>query len=364
MRTWSSVTSLLFCLTVWLLLAVPAGGATKPASDVPDQPTTSRIPAEADKRFAIAPARFDTADVDPGDRLRLAIDVRNLTDRAQSFSLDVLPLRGSDDPRSLATPDATGTSRTSQATSWVALPFPRWPSLLPSTQLRIPIEVNVPNDARPGVYALGLSAVLHVGAASIGGLESNDARVRIAGSPVSQLLIRVSGEATSELRVRDVEAPRIVWGNSTPTFKATAHNEGDSLLQVDAEVRLNSFIGTASRTLATEPQMLLPDGQRDLRLRWNDPPLLGWFQPKLVVVGGKDSGVRITKRLDTIYVLPPWWLFLLLAVAIWVPVHTARRRRRRERATGARRARAVNRVEARERKAEAKRRAAAARRRR
>jgi hypothetical protein len=72
--------------------------------------------------------------------------------------------------------------------------------------------------------------------------------------------------------------------------------------------------------------------------------------------------VRVTERLDTVYVLPPWWLVLLVLVALWLPVRAWRRRRRAMRESGADRSRARSRVERRLRKQRAQERARAARR--
>ena len=106
----------------------------------------------------------------------------------------------------------------------------------------------------------------------------------------------------------------------------------------------------------------LPEGVRELRMRWSDPPLVGWFRPELVVVGGEGSGVRVTRPLDNVYVIPPWWMLLALVVAIWLPIRSLRKRRRRMRASGADRRRARTRVERRLRTQQAKERAARARR--
>ena len=343
-----------------MAIAAPAGNEL--TEQIPDEPVVSKVDGSSPPRVALSPARFEDQRADPGTTLRLAISVTNFQDEPVTLQSTVLPLQGSTDPDSFAT-TGDDESVSAAAVEWVEMPFEIWPSLAPDRQLRFPVTIRIPESAAPGSYALGLGVRQRVSGPSIGGLDTNDARVRLDAGVVSQIVVTVTGDAAPDLRVRDVEAPRLIWGGSSSTFSASAFNEGNTLLEVDAEVRLDAFIGTAARDLSTEAQPLLPGGRRDIELRWSDPPLVGWFRPKLVVVGGEGSGERVEKSLDTVYVLPPWWLVLLAAIAIWLPVRSVRKRRRRMQATGADRAKAIERVEARRRKAEAKRRAEAARRR-
>ena len=82
-------------------------------------------------------------------------------------------------------------------------------------------------------------------------------------------------------------------------FRARVENVGDTDLVLDAKVDLDAFLGTASRSLdAAGPESghpTLPYGERELRMAWNDPPLLGWFRPELVVEVAFD-GVQASTR--------------------------------------------------------------------
>jgi hypothetical protein len=348
-------------LTLIALVAVVPAAPAAAADDVPNRPVSSEIAADGTSRITLSPARFDVVDAEPGTSLQLALEVTNYSSDAVRLSTLVIPLVGSEDPDSFATP-GDATSRSADAVDWVQMPFERWPSLGPTTKLRFPVTVQVPNDARPGTYALGLVVSQRIGGGGIAGLENNEAMVRLGADLASQLVIRLPGDAVTDLRVRDVESPRVVWGGTHPTFEAMAYNEGDTLLAVDAELQLDAFIGTARRDLATESQELLPGGRRAVTMKWNDPPLFGWFTPKLVVVGGTGSGVRVERTLPTVWVLPPWWFLVLLALAIIVPTWRLLRRRRDPAWQEHRRRRSIERVDARERKARARERAEQARR--
>ncbi len=345
--------------------AVPmAAGADVQERHVPDAPVTSSLDADEESRVAIAPASFPPQVVQPGTRVVLALEVRNHTDRPIAFSAVALPLQGSSDPEAFAAP-AGADAVSATAVDWVDFGFDRWPSLAAHTQLRFPVAIQIPPTASPGSYALGLAASQQVGGAGgIGGLDSSDARVRLAADVASSLVLTVDGEADARISISDVASPRVVWGGAQPRFTATVRNRGNVILDIDGEVQLDAFLGSARRDLGMREVPTLPGGRRDLEFRWQDPPLVGWFRPELVVVGGKGSGVRVERQLPTVFVLPPWWLLVILAAALWLPLRAWRHRRHDPARHEAKRAHARHRVEQRLKRDEARQRADAARRRR
>jgi hypothetical protein len=337
--------------------------------DLLDRPVQAPLDSTSgDPRVALKPVRFEPVNADPGRTLEFELVVSNTTGSTVQIAPVAIPLEGSTDPARFAQP-GNRESRSYDATSWVAFPgFGRRQSLANDTKLTFPVLIEIPSDAAPGTVAIGIGVSQNVSALGTNAQEVPAGRVSLDGILSSVAQLRIPGDAESNARLRATQAPRIVWGSDRVEFTTLVDNVGDTDLSIDGEVRLGSFLASAGRTLADRGPNggypTLPGGTRKLEMRWTDPPLLGWFQPELVVVGGKGSGVRITKRLETVYVLPPWWLIVLLGIAIALPIRLARRRRRTSRATGADRSRAVRRVQERERKAEAKRRAAEHRRRR
>lgn len=354
------------CLLVTLVFAASSWAA---AEATLDRPTVTRIEgARADARVSLGPSRFDPVDANPGDTLEYELVVRNTTTAAVRIRPRVLPIEGSPDPDEYARVGGRS-ARGSELLDWVTYPgFGNSRELAAGTEIRIPVRVQVPQDPPPGTYSLGLSITWTVAAVGVDTTDAPASRVTLTPTLASVAVIRLPGEVVPEARLRGIEAPRIVWGGDSPRFSARVENVGDTDLLIDAKVDLNAFIGTASRTLdAAGPpqgQPSLPGGTRVVEMRWSDPPLVGWFEPELVVVGGKGSGVRISKDLETVYVLPPWWLILIVVAAIALPLRASRRRRRDPHSQDLRRAQAKHRVEARMRKADARRRAEAARRRR
>lgn len=319
----------------------------------------------APDRVSLRPSRFDTVEAPPGKELRYELTVTNSFDEPVRLEARAIPLEGSTDPERYAVPGAAG-SHSSAAVDWVRFPGFEQPREVPGgQQLVVPVSITVPPGATPGTYALGLGVAWNTSALGVNQQDTPAGRVDLDAIVSSAAVLRVPGDATARARIVSVEAPRMVWGGDASSFRTRVENAGETDLLLDAQVELEAFLGSAGRTVsATGPDEgypTLPGGVRVLRMPWGDPPLFGWFRPTLVVVGGEGSGVRVTKRLDAIYVLPPWWLVLLLVVAIWLPVRSIRRRSRVATATGARKAKARARVEERLRRQRAKERARQAR---
>ncbi|MCW2962061.1 MAG: hypothetical protein JWM90_2448 [Thermoleophilia bacterium] len=319
---------------------------------------TSKIEIdEANPRVAISPLRYGITTAPPGTPLEFELRVSNTSPDDVLLRFDALPLAGSTATDSLVEP-AGPDSRSAKAVDWVTFASTKPVPLAAGTQLDTVVTVQVPEGARPGSYALGFAVSQRVSRPGVGEPDTPQSEVNLKTDLVATAILRVPGEAVSNARVRKISAPRVIWGGGRQEFRVLVENRGDTDLRLDAEVDLSAFLGSAGRTLETKVQPVLPDGRRELVLRWEDPPLLGWFQPTLVVVGGKGTGVRITNELATIWVLPPWWLIAALVLALGIP-GVARHRRRRSPAWQAmQRARATDRVEQRLRVAEAKRKAA------
>ena len=83
----------------------------------------------------------------------------------------------------------------------------------------------------------------------------------------------------------------------------------------------------------TASTLVLPRGSRRISVRWNDMPWVGIYHPKLTVrcQTGCADGDSLTVRYPTLVVLPPWWVLVLIAAAIALPIARSVRRHRRGR---------------------------------
>jgi len=320
---------------------------------------------EASGRLSITPLRFESTSIAPGGTIGgYVVRATNDTDAPLRIQIRAVQLQGSSDPTQLVQP-ARGDA-TSQVTSWLQLPYSaaNWPTVAAGATLSIPLSVRVPKDAIPGAYAIALGVFSSIRSPSVttGNEEVESAgRVALDAGPGSTIIFDVTGDAQANAKIRSIDAPRVVWGGDAPSFIVRVKNTGQTQLQLDSRLTLSPFVGTAGRQLDADAQAALPKGEREFRLRWSDPPLFGWFEPRLTVVGGADSGVTITQTLPTVWVLPPWWLIAMLLIALSLPITMLVRRRRSGRSQAVRSAKSRSRIEREQQVAAAKARAEAAR---
>jgi hypothetical protein len=298
----------LLCALVALVATAPSAYAAAPQRDgISVEPSTTIHAAKPGATFVV--------------RLRIT----NSTDATVHVDTKAVQAAGSSDPESLLQLDAhPSKDRTRNAATW--LTFPTGVIVLaPGENANVPITLRVPADARPGVHgALAIFSVPTTRAGASGAGVSGKAGLGAA------LLLEVPGDAQASARILKVSGPTTTRGDANSTFTARVENTGDTLLHLDAEIRL-AAPWSATRILRADEQLVLPGGQRRVQLRYEDPPLIGRYEPKLVVVGGAGSGVRITRDLATLWVLPPWWLVLIVVVAAALALAGARARRRSRR---------------------------------
>ncbi|MCW2972954.1 MAG: hypothetical protein JWN72_1227 [Thermoleophilia bacterium] len=324
-------------------------------------------PAAVTGRLSIKPIRFKSVSVAPGGAtLAYTLLARNDTGAPLQVEVHAYLLRGSSNPDALVQP--TRGNPATDATSWVKLPYTNanWPTIASGATLKVPFQLDVPTGATPGTYAVALAVSQTVSAPGVqvdGAEQGSQSRVDLGAAPASQVIFDVTGDTTPNAKVRSVDAPRVVWGGSAPEFTVRVKNTGTTQLQLDSRVTLSPFWGAAGRQLDAQVQPALPEGERVFRMRWSDPPLFGWFEPKLLVVGGAGSDVKLERTLPTVWVLPPWWMLALLVLAIALPLTVIVRRRRSGHGQAVRSAKAHARIEHERRVSAAKARAAEARRR-
>lgn len=268
-----------------------------------------------------------TIGVRPGGAASVRIQLTNAARRPVQVTAGAITGRGSRDPGSFVDVDPTvhAGDRTRDATSWVSFPFERT-TLAARTVASFDVAIRAPRDARPGAHPVLL-------AFTIPALATRGDAIGVSGSGgvATTVVVTVPGEASASAAIRRADGPGTIRSsNPREHFTIGVENTGDTLLDLDAQIELRSPWGT-SRTLPAEHQLALPGGRRTFRVPFDDPPLVGRFVPTVTVVGGKDSGVRVTRELEPVWVLPPWWFWLALALAVALPVGLMLRRRRRVR---------------------------------
>lgn len=302
------VLSMLACVT--LITALPASAAAGAADRQ----------AQLD-RLVLSPPRV-VVSARAGTRYVTTLTFRNQTADTFTVYLDALDLQAADDPGSFAE-----LSRTRTTASWFELPFEDR-RVAAGAKLQIPVRISVPADARPGVHA---AAVVVKRVVSLPGSSTEGgARIAVSASVASQFVLSVPGQLRTNLQIEDLTGPRLVLsGDDNVSFRATLANEGDTFVRVEnARVGIGAFTGRAQQDLRLPAVDLLPDGRRDLRVRWRDRPLFGWFRPTLFL---DVNGTRQRADFPLVFVLPPWWVLVALAGAVALPLAVWLRRRRSRR---------------------------------
>lgn len=328
------------------------------AATIAQEPLTEASP----ERQGLFVSQGAVRPIEPGATERFSIRLRNTSTRPLRVTPLALPGRGSDDAGSLVDLDPTAAKDPARnATGWVRFPFDEL-VLRARSAATFDVVVTAPANARPGARSVLLVFNVPTTAA-----DDDSPGVSGVGGAASTIVLRVQGATTPDLRLSGVSGPRVVWNGETTSFRARVTNEGDTALDLDGQVQLHTLWGSAGRLLRADSQLVLPGGKRTFEIRYEDPPLFGRYAPRMTIVGGEGSDLRVTRDMPAVWVLPPWWFVVALMVAITLPIWMWRRSardetRRAARAT-ARKARARERIERRQEIADAKRRAAEDRRR-
>jgi hypothetical protein len=249
----------------------------------------------------------------PGTRFRVAIQLINYGTTAESLYVHTENLAAATSPESFARPAGT----TNGAAQWMRPEVTSF-RIGPAQQARFAVDVDVPKSAAPGVHAIAVVVSHELATPAIS--TQNGARVAVNASLASEFLLLVSGSVTDNVRLSHPHGPRIVWHGQHPTFTALYENSGQSLGQGTPTFSTGTFSGVASTDIKLDPVMALPGGTRLLSVKWNDTPWLGWFHPKMFVTCGcGQPGATRSVSFPTVFVLPPWWVLVLLALAIILP---------------------------------------------
>jgi hypothetical protein len=278
--------------------------------------------ADAPKdKLSLSPPRVVT-DVEPGQRYTSHVTFRNYTEATFDARITTADLEPADEPGSFA---RVRPGQPRDAGTWITPQFERR-RMEPGDEIRIPITVQVPGDASPGVHpgAVVVSRII----AQPGSSTEDAARVAVSASLASQWVFTVPGDQRVGGSLRRLRAPRVVWPSEQPRFRALVENDGNTLLTAKPEIGIGAFTGRAAQTLKGTEVQLLPGSTREVEISWNDRPLFGWFRPTIFVEAGS---LRMQEDYPIVFVLPPWWVIALLVAAVVLPIWTWWRRRRRRR---------------------------------
>ncbi len=301
-RPLTTITAVL-ALACWLLLLPPVAQAAPGAA------------SGASSIVNVQPARHAPA-VPPGEAASVQSVLHNRGEGSLTVSSEVVPLCTAAEHDGLGVPCRSGGG---PGARWFTV-FPATASVDAGDRQPFRITLTVPVDAPAGVYPVGVRLESEASSADGSG-------VNVLSSLVVQVLLTVPGDLTEAMAVTPGSIPRFVPSRGRLPFSATISNSGTSLVQVSrAEVGLQAFGPTAAQELDMPRPVLLPGGERTVSVTWRELPLVGTYVPEVTVESA--SGLVVQESWPRVWVLPPWWVWVLLAAALVPPVLVRARRRR------------------------------------
>lgn len=191
--------------------------------------------------------------------------------------------------------------------------------LEPGQSQLVPFSVDVPADAAPGDHAAGI--VISV--------MSPEGQVMVDRRVATRLYVRVPGDLQPSLTMGSIAAS--YTGKLNPftgvaSITVTLQNNGNIALSGDLVAGVNTYLGIAATTpVRLEVDELLPGSTRTLTFDVPGVAQLGYLNPYVRVQptvdeGALDPGQMSEVSRDTVLVAIPWWLVILigLALAVWL----------------------------------------------
>lgn len=280
-----------------------------------------------------------TTDFAPGDSGRICVGFHNRTgeDVTLRFATHDVGASAEGSP----VPFATGEEQYGAGT-WLTLPEAKSVTIEHGELVWLDVGVDVPEDTSGGSAYAGVSAL--VTSAEIEGGDSGT-QTKITPSVVVQVFFDVPGDITDGGHVQKVRSPRVVWwdglsigdvpgldrlrGQGIAPVRFEWSNDGSVTDTISGSLKLESSLGGRDVASIDIPErVVLRDSDRPITVTWSkDIPFIGRFEPTLVLK--RANGEVVEKELPAIWVIPSWWYFVLLAIAIALPLWWRRRSRRR-----------------------------------
>lgn len=215
--------------------------------------------------------------------------------------------------------------------SWVRLGADSVP-VSAGNQVTIPIQVVVPDNARPGDHLGAVLASNATGGEGEGGVVALDRRTG------TSLQIRVNGPITSDLAITELRSEYTAAANPLAGSVLVSYrieNRGDVRIGGTSNVSVGGPFGLAEQTLPpVEFSTLLPGEEIVVTTEIDSVPATGFVTTEVEVVpetSGDDVALQTVTRSTTSFA-PPISLMLLLLAGVFglLAVRAVRRHRHRE----------------------------------
>ncbi len=277
--------------------------------------TTDADNVELDGTVIVSPRIDVRRTLEPGDTFRCELVIRSRRTERTTFQLEPYGIIGS------RARNAGFEFVGSTDDRWDATAGPWLEPLVPEVTLeprgvaRVPVTVTVPKEPPIG------SAYGSVNVVSRTRASAGDNVVGIESQVATVFLLRVGGEGKPDLRLRDVDAPKLRWDRDAWKLTANLDNEGTLHANASGRVRVRSLFGNVVAELPIQRETILPGGREPVAGTWKGVPWFGFYRYDVRVENGpatRDEDVprNVATASGWFIALPPWWVLAIIAAVL------------------------------------------------
>lgn len=262
--------------------------------------------------FVVSPGRVEI-ELKPGQSYTAQMSVSNRLGSQMVLVLSTEDIAGSSDPEQsmVFLGDDRGPSSLRD--------FVRFPAgqivLGHAEQVRIPVTISIPTNARPGgLYgSVIIDAVIP---AEVGGDPALVGGRPFAARAGTILLVRVSGTQKEEGRLIGISAVggQKIFSDAPVSFDVLFENNGDVHLDPRGLVTVTNMLGSSVGQIEADAWLVLPDSARLRTVEWKDSPFLfGRYVAQAEVYRG--YGGLVDRTAVSFWVIP-WKIILALLAGL------------------------------------------------
>lgn len=268
------------------------------------------VPASQVKAFAISPLKQQITAAPGASGQIISVTVANEEKETMTFSLKVMGAKQLENGRLVY---GTGISAAEQ---WVR-PELATVEIFPGQTKQVNFTADIPRDAPPGSYFLGLGAGTDV--------SGGEKAVGVSGQVISVLLIQVAGVVNESLTIENWQLPGVVFSRNWPASVLVA-NGGTTELPVSGEIIVRDWLGRQVYNSAFKMSSVLLPGSARKQSAEISLPGKRWY-----LAGPHEAEIKINYGLTgqkTVAIGSVWYLpyysfavLLLLLAAILYPLY-------------------------------------------
>ena len=222
-------------------------------------------------------------------------------------------------------PDFNSETNFTQISRWISFDQTQF-TIAPGERQTVNFHIAVPKDVPAGgQYATIFAETLNDNTSPSEGIQMV-ARVGLI------VYAKVAGETRETAEIINFSLPTFYSAFNVPDITATSRvkNTGNTDLEAIYSFKISSIFNNAVHE-DRRVQIVFPETERQIEIKWDDTPLLGLFKVNFSVVIG-DANQEINA---VVLVIPPWLiiitLLLLTFLIVWIIIKLKRRGQLRSR---------------------------------